>query len=463
MRKRQPPTNAQKMAALPPARKIFEKAVINDDHMTVEYVLHQEKDSIDVNQNFLTEGYSETFPLLLACRSANEALAETFLVRGAEVNRQDLTGTSPLMVASKQGNEKLVQLLLEHSADANLEDNTGQTALMFASYFGYSKVVELFLDKSLSVSVEKANKNGMTALMLAIFNGHTDIVRQLCAATESVKLDCQLVLKVSALDIAKAKGHHDKLVGELSPKHQDQPSNPCDCLIQPEELALILDIIVRDTDRNDSTQSKVEDSDLLFPTVDIVFRLFSRISKMWQNIALHLNVSDEVIQDIAQRTDTCTQDCLRECLRVCFEKERPTWERLEEVIDNVLCDDKSERDKLIKQLRLAAPKEESCTVTDRNNAHQVDNKLDLREALRATYKLAARWYTFGVFLGVDASKLDTIKKDETQAEDCLRETLQTWLQMGKANWKDLCIAVDYLNHSLSQDIATTYNVSMPES
>ena len=448
------------------ARKVFEQAVITNNQDMVLYVLQKEQGTIDINQNFVTdtEELREAFPLLLASECGNEKMAELFLRdHEAEVNKQDPTGFSALMVASQHGNKRLVQLLLKYKADVNLENNTGQTALMFASYFGYAEIVEFFLNET-EASVDKTNKNGMTALMLAICNGHIDVVRQL--RPKSFKLNCQLVVDVSALDIAMAKGHHDKLIGELAPKQQDQLSNPCDCLLRPEELARILDIIVRDSDRNDSNQTKIKDSDqILVPTVDIAFRLFSRISKMWQNIALHLKVSDEVIQDIAQRTDTCTQDCLRECLRVCFEKERPTWESLEEVIDNVLCDDKSERDKLIEQLHLAAPKEESndtCT-TDQSSENSAHQKLDLREALRATYKLAARWYNFGVFLGVDASKLDTIKKDETLAEDCLRETLKTWLQMGKANWKDLCIAVDCLNHSLSQDIATTYNVSMPES
>ena len=59
------------------------------------------------------------------------------------------------------------------------------------------------------------------------------------------------MLDVSALDIAKAKGHSD-LCGKLS-LILDRPfnKNSCSNFMQPEELACVLDTIVRDTKRND--------------------------------------------------------------------------------------------------------------------------------------------------------------------------------------------------------------------
>ena len=55
--------------------------------------------------------------------------------------------------------------------------------------------------------------------------------------------------------------------------------------------------------------------------------------------------------------------------------------------------------------------------------------------------MAASWFTVGVFLKVHYSKLQVIRKDHRDSEDCLREMLATWLQSGEASAAELVHAL----------------------
>lgn len=64
--------------------------------------------------------------------------------------------------------------------------------------------------------------------------------------------------------------------------------------------------------------------------------------------------------------------------------------------------------------------------------------------------LASKWKYLGLALGVKCSTLDTIcYKNHQKPEDCLRDTLQAWLQQqydtkktGQPSWQLLCKAVE---------------------
>ena len=145
---------------------------------------------------------------------------------------------------------------------------------------------------------------------------------------------------MSALDIAKAKGHSD-LCGKLSLMLDRLfNKNSCSNFMQPEELACVLDAIVRDAKRNDvrfpTDYDQVDLStadDPVYPSLNTTFRLLSWVCKHWQNIALLFNVSDNVIQSIKYRSGESynNQDHLREILRVCFNNACPTWNTLEKL------------------------------------------------------------------------------------------------------------------------------------
>ena len=56
------------------------------------------------------------------------------------------------------------------------------------------------------------------------------------------------------------------------------------------------------------------------------------------------------------------------------------------------------------------------------------SSLDPSKVLKVLgYKLYAEWKIFGIFLGIDAFLLDTIKKTYTAPKDCFIEVIMKWL------------------------------------
>ena len=438
-----------------------------------------------MDENLHQEHYRDTFPLLVACQHGNEDMAKLLLDYRPNVNKQNSTRTSALMVACQLGDKKVVQLLLEHSADADLEDETGHTAIMFASFNGHHEIVELLLQVSdtganemkASISINKTNKSGMTALMLAVYEGHSEVVEMFCKKVNP-QLNGRLVLDVSALDIAKAKGHSD-LCGKLSPM-LDRPfyNNPCSDFMQPEELARVLDVIVRDTKRNDVRFPTGDDQvdlptpdDPAYPSLSTTFRLFSRVCKHWQNNALFFNVSDKVIQSIKYRSGESygDQNRLRDISRACFGKARPTWKTLEEVVVGLECE---EQESIIRELRQAMPKsDDQSTAKDPlhstgNHSQDVaiDRKpLNLRNVYMIAYPLASEYPDLGLFLDVDMDHISLIERNNpNRCQDCLKQILEKWLKSGNATWKDFLKAIELLNPSLAEKHAKILKVNLKE-
>ena len=42
------------------------------------------------------------------------------------------------------------------------------------------------------------------------------------------------------------------------------------------------------------------------------------------------------------------------------------------------------------------------------------------------YPVAAKWENIGIFIGIKPNILESIKKDNSSQEDCLREMLKVW-------------------------------------
>ena len=333
-------------------RQVFESLVIKGEWRIVQYVLEKEQDSIDVDQDINVKD-GVVFPLLLACRSGNDDMAKRFISLGAKINKKDSTGTTALMAASQGGHKDVVRVLLECAADINIENEAGQTALMFACSHGHVEIVELFLnpptnkdDDVQEVVVDKANKSGMTALMLAVCKGHAEVVRMLRQKFGAlVKLDCQLVLGVNAADVANAKGHQNVLA-ELSCPLDESPCKRT-CRLQPEELARILDIIIRDTDRNskyslgggryhqelspshlstEGSDSLPSDliSDVTSALRDALMITFPLAAK-WTNLGVFLGIDMGLLKAIKQNEHCECDNCLRETLHEWLKRGNATW------------------------------------------------------------------------------------------------------------------------------------------
>jgi ankyrin repeat protein len=105
-------------------------------------------------------------PLIWAIMSDNQAVVQTLLKNGAEVNPRYEDGTTPLMHAVQFCGIQMVNTLLAAGANVNSrKSDNGYTALMIAAERDEPQFTRVLIDAGAEVNVK--NKFGETALILA--------------------------------------------------------------------------------------------------------------------------------------------------------------------------------------------------------------------------------------------------------------------------------------------------------
>ncbi|KAF5251708.1 hypothetical protein FANTH_3318 [Fusarium anthophilum] len=97
------------------------------------------------------------------------SIAEALLIRGAAVDKYDVSGRTPLSYAASTGNADLVALLLSHGADVHSADKSGRTPLSYAASSESPKAkncVRLLLDRG--AIRDKVDETGKTALHMLL-------------------------------------------------------------------------------------------------------------------------------------------------------------------------------------------------------------------------------------------------------------------------------------------------------
>ena len=141
--------------------------------------------------------------LMIASRNGHSQVVELLLSKQADVNIQANDGATALMIASHNSHSQVVELLLSKQANVNIQTNDGWTALMIASHNSHSQVVELLLSKQANVNIQ--TNDGATALMIASHNGHSEVVELLLSKQADVNI--QNNYGWTALITASQNGH----------------------------------------------------------------------------------------------------------------------------------------------------------------------------------------------------------------------------------------------------------------
>lgn len=120
--------------------KLF-KAVINKDLASVKKIVQKDSALVNyvrkINQSFF-------IPVLMQAVMNNETeIAKLFILKGADVNKQDGFKMTCLMWAASNQNLELVKLLLEKGADKNVKDHQGMTALKAAEETKNAEIIDL--------------------------------------------------------------------------------------------------------------------------------------------------------------------------------------------------------------------------------------------------------------------------------------------------------------------------------
>nr|XP_058942638.1 putative ankyrin repeat protein RF_0381 [Pocillopora verrucosa] len=138
-----------------------------------------------------------------AAMGGNEAIIETLLSSGLDINSRSNDGTTPLMMAAATGQEKTVDLLLSKGADPHLKNFMGRNLLHAAAEGGNSSIVMRAL--SCDIDINSKDDCSATPLIIAVKQNHIEIVKYLLQKGADISLTTE-DKKRNALHIASQEG-----------------------------------------------------------------------------------------------------------------------------------------------------------------------------------------------------------------------------------------------------------------
>ena len=139
-----------------------------------------------------------------AARGGNEAIIETLLSSGLDINSRSNDGTTPLMMAAFTGQEKTVDLLLSKGADPHLKNFIGRNLLHAAAEGGNISIVKSMLSRSIDID-SKDDELSFTPLIIAVKENHVEVMKYLLQKGADISLTTGSK-KGNALHIASQYG-----------------------------------------------------------------------------------------------------------------------------------------------------------------------------------------------------------------------------------------------------------------
>ena len=125
-------------------------------------------------------GRGAQVPLNYLMNTANPAMLELLLTRGARIHAIGPQGEDVLFATARNGPPQCLQVLLKHGADPNSRNWHGMTALMIAAEYGSIDNIRLLLGFGADVNAQEASQT--TALTWAIARpGNKEILQLLLA------------------------------------------------------------------------------------------------------------------------------------------------------------------------------------------------------------------------------------------------------------------------------------------
>ena len=82
----------------------------------------------------------------------------------------------------------------------------------------------------------------------------------------------------------------------------------------------------------------------------------------------------------------------------------------------------------------------------------------LQDTFGELLSLASHWKTIGTLLGVDDHKINSIKSDQNDVNDCLREMLLQWDKQinPPPTWKQLANVIKHIDPNKAQEITRKF-------
>ncbi|WP_264705529.1 ankyrin repeat domain-containing protein [Wolbachia endosymbiont (group A) of Gymnosoma rotundatum] len=161
-------------------QKRIEQDYLHDQHLE-QYTIHNGE------QTFLNKSSSDDSGICFD-GDGSEALGQSILENGEDIDAQDKDGVTPLHWAVADNNEESVKLFVTRGAKVDVQDKDELTPLHYAATYGYVEIAEYLIDNGAGVDAQ--DKDGVTPLHYAAAK----------SAKESVKLLIKRKANVNAQD-----------------------------------------------------------------------------------------------------------------------------------------------------------------------------------------------------------------------------------------------------------------------
>ena len=139
-----------------------------------------------------------------AAEGGNEAIIETFLSSGLDIDSRGNDGTTPLMVAAAKGQEKTVNFLLSKGADPHLKNFFGRNLLHAAAEGGNISIVKSMHSCGIDID-SKDDESSVTPLIIAANKNHVEVMKYLLQKGADISLTTGSCER-NALHIASQNG-----------------------------------------------------------------------------------------------------------------------------------------------------------------------------------------------------------------------------------------------------------------
>lgn len=187
-------------------------AAANNKHEIIPFLI---ENGADINSK--TDDKFENTPLILACLSGYEEVAEVLLKNGANPNLENKTNSTiietpmtPLVISITKGFTEIVKILIKNRADPNKVSYEGFTPLQYAAIEGNAQIVDFLLKNGAKYRIDDFSEKA-TPAVIAFFNGHVKLANKLWEYAETDEASKEAEKKA-----AKANAKEDIYLGNRS-------------------------------------------------------------------------------------------------------------------------------------------------------------------------------------------------------------------------------------------------------
>ncbi|WP_265021508.1 ankyrin repeat domain-containing protein [Wolbachia endosymbiont (group A) of Icerya purchasi] len=150
-------------------QKRIEQDYLHDQHLE-QYTIHNGE------QTFLNKSSSDDSGICFD-GDRSEALGQSILENGEDIDAQDKDGVTPLHWAVEDNNKELAKLLIKHGADVDARNRDKHTPLHYAAVHGYVEIAKYLIDNGANVNAQDQDEH--IPLYFAVTNDNKELAKLL--------------------------------------------------------------------------------------------------------------------------------------------------------------------------------------------------------------------------------------------------------------------------------------------